>query len=122
MTPLFDLLVDLLVQVAYRRLSTPRAPKRLRDVCHPPDAHSSQIHLDRGLFHQRLALPVTLDDGRCERQAAEHQTRSFALPALVCNCRSSPRARVFLRPPARPVRRRLYIVSLLVGTGRKVSY
>ena len=75
LTPLLDLLVDLLVQVAHRRSRHPRALQHLRDVFDPAHAHPGQIHLDQRLLHRRphhlvqmCPCPALVDLNHCTQR------------------------------------------------------
>ena len=66
--PLFDLAVDLLIEIADGAGTDLRTPPRFRDVLHPPDRNAGQIHLDQSLLHGALLGLIAPDDLRFEGQ------------------------------------------------------
>ena len=66
--PLFDLAVDLLIEVADGAGTDLCTPQRFRDVLHLPDRNAGQIHLDQSLLHGALLGLIAPDDLRFEGQ------------------------------------------------------
>ena len=61
--PLFDLLVDLLIEPADRTRRDPSAPQGLGDVLHPPDRNAGHVHLDESHLHRTLPPAISLHNG-----------------------------------------------------------
>lgn len=63
-TPLLDLGVDLLVEVADGAGTDLGSPQGFGNVFDAPDRNTGQVHLNQRLFHRGFTPAVALDDGR----------------------------------------------------------
>ena len=67
-SPGLNLRVHLLVQLADRRGGDVGAPQGFRDVLHPTDADTGQVHLDQGLLNTGFPALVPFNDLGLKRQ------------------------------------------------------
>ncbi len=51
-TPSFDPLIHLLIQIAHRAGTDPQPPERSGDVLDPPNRNPGQVHLHQGFFNR----------------------------------------------------------------------
>lgn len=70
-TPSLDLFVELLVEVADRPGTDPRAPQGLGDVLHATHRDTRQVHLHQSFFHGTFPATIPLNDRRLEVGAAK---------------------------------------------------
>ena len=71
MTPFFDVLIRLLVEVADGAGRDLRAPKRFGDVLDTAHGYAGQVHLNKGFLDRAFTAFVAFDDGRLELDALE---------------------------------------------------
>ena len=79
-TSLLDMLISLLVEIAYCSGRYFGSPECSRDVFYPAYEDSCQIHLDQDLFHRGFPSAVTLNNGGFKRNAFEFGNIEFHLP------------------------------------------
>lgn len=91
-SPSFNGLVNLLVEITDGSRTDLRAPERFGDILHPTNADTCQVHLDQGLFHRTFPATISFDDGGLEGLSPElgdverNLTRSGVDLSLVMAC------------------------------------
>ena len=114
--PLFDLAVDLLIEVADGAGTDLCTPQRFRDVLHPPDRNAGQIHLDQSLLHGALLGLIAPDDLRFEGQTPKPGNFQIDLARL-----GEQLSVTASRPGVQPIRRPLIAARIADGTASAFS-
>ena len=83
-SPVLDVNIGFLVQLADGGGRDLAAPQCLRNVLHPAHGNACQIHLNERLLHAALPAAIPLDDGSLEGYALEprHVERDVAVILL----------------------------------------
>ncbi len=83
-SPVFDVDICFLVQLVDGGRSYLASPKSFRNVFHPTDRDTRQIHLDQGFFYGAFPSSVAFNDGGLEGYSLEPRHVEFHVARCFC--------------------------------------